>query len=78
MRGKGMAGKNSRIGQVVRESITAWCDECKGTSFMPPGIEDSDDPSVEIRICEEGHTVRTTRYVFVEPKDATRFNIPLN
>lgn len=73
-----MTGKNSRIGQVVRESITAWCDGCNGTSFMPPGVEDPNDPGVEIRTCEEGHEVRTTRYIFVEPKDATRFNVPLN
>jgi hypothetical protein len=73
-----VAGKNSRIGQVVRESITAWCEGCGGMSFMPPGVEDPDDPGVEIRMCDDGHQVRTTRYVFTTPKDATRFNIPLN
>lgn len=45
---------------------------------MPPGVEDPDDPSIEIRKCEDGHEVRTTRYVFTAPKDATRFNIPLH
>jgi hypothetical protein len=45
---------------------------------MPPGVEDPDDPGVEIRMCDDGHQVRTTRYVFTTPKDATRFNIPLN
>lgn len=69
--------KKEMIGKPVRESITAWCDGCKGTSFMPPGIEDPNDEGIEIRTCEEGHTVRTTRYVYTEDKDATWFNVPL-
>jgi hypothetical protein len=73
-----MSKKKPIIGAPVRETITAWCEECGRTSTMPPGIEDPNDPGIEIRTCEEGHQVRTTRYVFTEPKDATRFNIPLD
>ena len=71
-----MNDSNSMIGKPVRESITAWCDACGGSSFMPPGIEDPEDPGIEIRTCEDGHLVRTPRYYYVAPKDATRFNVP--
>lgn len=70
-----MADEASEIGKPVRESVTAWCKECGGSSFMAPGIEDPDDAGLEIRTCEEGHTIRTTRYVYSTAAEATRTNV---
>lgn len=70
-----MTEETSKVGKPVRESVTAWCQECGGSSFMAPGIEDPEDGGLEIRTCEDGHTVRTTRYVYSTAKDATRFNV---
>lgn len=72
-----MANDKSMIGTPVRESITAWCDGCGATVFMPPGTEDPEDSGIEIRTCEDGHLVRTPRYYYTAAKDATRFNVPL-
>lgn len=66
----------SMIGKPVRESTFARCDGCGATVFMPPGIEDPEDPAIEIRTCEDGHLVRTPRYYYIAAKDATRFNVP--
>jgi hypothetical protein len=71
-----MANDDSMIGKPIRESISAWCDDCDKTTFMPPGIEDPKDPDIEIRTCEDGHLVKTPRYYFVALKNATRFDVP--